>query len=39
MEEREVYESPTIEVIEFELSESIAASTNNGVGTFEWDID
>lgn len=33
-EKKEVYESPQIEVIEFELEDSIAASGDFGSGTF-----
>ena len=33
MKEKEVYETPVIEIIEFELEDSIAASGDFGSGT------
>lgn len=33
MKQKEVYEKPTIEITEFELSDSIALSSNNVFGT------
>ncbi|QLY39857.1 hypothetical protein HF295_02870 [Hujiaoplasma nucleasis] len=31
-EKKEIYETPTMDVIEFELEDSIAASSNSGSG-------
>lgn len=39
MKERKDYESPTIEITEFELCDSIATSASGGVGTAEWIFD
>lgn len=37
MFEKEKYETPKVEIIEFELTDSIAESLTSGSGTFGFD--